>query len=385
MSKVKLYFHTGSTNHGCEAIVRGTINILNQDVDLFSFAAEEDLEYGVDKICNVYHDDVVKVSKKSVSYVLSAIQIKLFQKTTLHTKSIHQKFFNQIKKNDICLSIGGDNYTYAGTDILADYNRILKAKKAKTILWGCSIDEKLIPKLKPDLNNYNLIIARESMTYNALKKNGIKAVIKLCPDPAFQLKSTKIELPKIYHSSEVIGLNLSPLIYKYGDQEIILNNVHTLINFIITNTNFNIALIPHVVRKSSNDLEVLNTIKNNYKEESRIQILGDNNCSILKYCIANCKFFVGARTHSTIAAYSSKVPALAMGYSMKAKGIAKDIFGTYKNYVLPVQQYESNNELLNGFLWLLENEKNIRAHYEEMMDDYKKNSKNGLKFLKQLL
>ena len=53
----------------------------------------------------------------------------------------------------------------------------------------------------------------------------------------------------------------------------------------------------------------------------------------LKGFIARCRFFVGARTHATIAAYSSCIPTFSVGYSIKAKGIAQDIFGTYKNYV----------------------------------------------------
>ena len=47
--------------------------------------------------------------------------------------------------------------------------------------------------------------------------------------------------------------------------------------------------------------------------------------------------FIGARTHATIAAYSSCVPTLVVGYSIKARGIAKDLFGTDEGYVLPVQ------------------------------------------------
>ena len=46
-----------------------------------------------------------------------------------------------------------------------------------------------------------------------------------------------------------------------------------------------------------------------------------------KWIISKMKFFAGARTHSTIAALSSYVPTLSFAYSIKAKGINKDIFG----------------------------------------------------------
>lgn len=80
--------------------------------------------------------------------------------------------------------------------------------------------------------------------------------------------------------------------------------------------------------------------------------------------------FIGARTHATIAAYSSCVPTLVLGYSVKSRGIAKDLFGTDKNYVISVQGMKDTNLLSEGFLWLLENEKSIKSHLHSMMPDY---------------
>ena len=79
---------------------------------------------------------------------------------------------------------------------------------------------------------------------------------------------------------------------------------------------------------------------------------------------------IADRTHASIAAYSTCVPTLVVGYSVKAKGIAKDIFGTYDNYVLPVQQLSSPHELMKGFEWLMKNEDSIRRHLEEFMPGY---------------
>lgn len=47
--------------------------------------------------------------------------------------------------------------------------------------------------------------------------------------------------------------------------------------------------------------------------------------------------FIGVRIYVTIAAYSTEVPTLVLGYSVKSRGIAKDIFGSEENYVIPVQ------------------------------------------------
>ena len=51
-------------------------------------------------------------------------------------------------------------------------------------------------------------------------------------------------------------------------------------------------------------------------------MIQDDNCMVIKGYISRCELFIGARTHATIAAYSTGVPTLVLGYSVKARGIA---------------------------------------------------------------
>ena len=103
--------------------------------------------------------------------------------------------------------------------------------------------------------------------------------------------------------------------------------------------------------------------------------LGDCGCEELKGYIGRCRFFIGARTHATIAAYSSLVPTLVVGYSVKAKGIAKDLFGTYERYVEPVQNLETEEQLLAAFQWLYREEENIKKKLTEVMPEYVKQAR----------
>ena len=52
MGDIVFYSHSGSGNHGCEAIVRGTEKILGNiaDMTLLSQAEEEEYKYGINKI-----------------------------------------------------------------------------------------------------------------------------------------------------------------------------------------------------------------------------------------------------------------------------------------------------------------------------------------------
>jgi len=93
---------------------------------------------------------------------------------------------------------------------------------------------------------------------------------------------------------------------------------------------------------------------------------------------------VGARTHSTIAAYSTCVPTIVLGYSIKSRGIALDLFGTTENYVLPVQELKQG-ELRDAFVWMQEKEEEIRQHLNDIMPAYKEKAAAVGKELKEIL
>ena len=114
-------------------------------------------------------------------------------------------------------------------------------------------------------------------------------------------------------------------------------------------------------------------------------MIDDCNCMELKGYIARCRMFIGARTHATIAAYSTCVPTLVLGYSVKSKGIAKDLFGTDEHYVLPVKGLRCDTALADGFKWLLMNEDQIRDHLKTCMPEYVNNAYRVVSSLNRLI
>ena len=131
-----------------------------------------------------------------------------------------------------------------------------------------------------------------------------------------------------------------------------------------------VALIPHVVWGHNDDRKPLQQLYDKFKNTGRVVMGEDHNAEELKGYIARCRFMVVARTHASIAAYSTKVPTLVVGYSVKARGIAKDIFGTEEHYVIPVQSLKTETDLLEGFQWQVEHEKEIKQHYATIMPEY---------------
>ena len=109
---IHLYFHGGSGNHGCEAIVRSTLGILGQDTVLHTSNIASDRAYGLDQVTALKEDVPQPLPRRSVQYLLFALHHKLTGSDYLYTRFAHDAFFSGIHKGDVCMSIGGDNYCY---------------------------------------------------------------------------------------------------------------------------------------------------------------------------------------------------------------------------------------------------------------------------------
>ncbi len=386
---ISLYYHAGSKNHGCEAIVRSTLKILkNCDVNIFSFRPEEDNFFKIPAtVLPLINENANKKNARiTIKQLITSILQKYFPKYVLvfltrlrrrvagvnYDKNMYSLLLND--RSEKMISIGGDNYCYEEMiNLLYFLNKSLCDIGKKTVLLGCSIEPKIIKNNKNDLLAYSLIVARESLTYNGLLENNINKNTHLIPDPAFLLDAIiPSDLPKEYIIGHTVGINISPMVQKLEKaQDITYKNIIKLINNILSDTDMNIALIPHVVRDGDNDKNPLENLYKKFKDTGRVCFFGqDYNCMQIKGIISKCRFLVAARTHATIAGYSSQVPTLAIGYSIKSKGIAKDIFGSYDDYVVPVQNLKKEDDVLNLFKKLMFKEKEIRQHYKQFMPGY---------------
>lgn len=386
--KYFLYEHDGCGNHGCEALVRSTIELLNRprsEIVLVSARPEEDALYGVDSLCDIIGRDATRpLNRKSIEFFRAYYYLKI-KKNYFPIEYYTSTLAGELKRGDVALSIGGDTYCYGNYwQVLKDHRKYLYAG-AKTVYWGCSIDPELLENrdIREDIRSFDLITARESISYAALKKINPNTVLTI--DSAFLLKEQMRPLPKSFQNNDFVGMNISPLIEEKEEVPgIALGNYRHLIRTILNETDMSILLVPHVVWKAVDDRLVLKKLYDDFKETGRVLMVKDCGCEELKGYISRCRFFVGARTHATIAAYSTAVPTLVVGYSTKAKGIAKDLFGNWNDYVLPVQDIRTIDELTKRFWWIYEHEEKIREHLQNIMPEYKKRISIGLDALKKL-
>lgn len=350
--RIILYGNGSAGNHGCEAIVRGTVEVLgcNNKYLIQSDTPAEDIQYGLSELAEI----TSAVSKRAydLNFLLAYAKLKL----TGNYVNMDGLYYlpgirSQHGKTDIALSVGGDNYCYGGTGIYAYLNRAYQKQGIKTVLWGCSIEPNVVNQkdVAKDLARYNLIVTRESITYEAVRQ--VQQNTILAPDPAFFMKAQPCETDERLMHGNVIGINISPMIVSNETKNgIAYENYKNLIHYILKETDAKVALIPHVVWERNDDQKVLRQLYDDFDHDERLVLVKDHSAPELKYIISKCDFFVGARTHATIAAYSSCVPTLVVGYSVKARGIARDLFGTEDGYVLPVQGLTESSDLLNRFI-----------------------------------
>lgn len=367
-----LFYGNGSCgNHGCEAIVRGTIQLLgNASYTVLSENISDDVRYGLGNISEVI--SAKEERRRNISFFKAYAKMKLTGNYTDMDGLYYMPVIRRLSRHaDVALSVGGDNYCYGNTAIYGYLNAAYQKNHIKTVLWGCSIEPDVVaePSVSEDLRHYTLVAARESITYEAVKAAGAN-VIQI-PDPAFHMRAEICETDECFLKSDVIGINISPhIIVSEGHCGAAYANYKALIQYILDTTDASIALIPHVVWASNDDRIPLKQLYDEFDQDPRLILVEDHTAPELKYIISKCSFFVGARTHATIAAYSTGVPTLVVGYSVKARGIARDLFGTENGYVLPVQQLKESNELTQAFIRLYEKRDAIRAHLDERLPGY---------------
>lgn len=384
-NKVVLYAHAGSGNHGCEALANTICKLVQKPVRLVTNSVKEDETYSLQGMCEIVPEKNIRKNK------LIHILYYGWRLLTKDKESFLRYRFRNVLGRNSCkwnISIGGDNYCY---DIMVKdlilANSMFHKNGGRTILLGCSVEPELLEQeeIIKDMKRYEAVFARESITYEALEQVGIKNLY-LYPDSAFILDTKKLPLPDGFQEDNTVGINISPMIVDNETKKgITLKNYRSLVQYILEHTDMSVALIPHVVWERNNDKKTIDELYQLFKDEKRVVKIEDCSCEELKGYIARCRYFIGARTHATIAAYSSKVPTLVVGYSVKAKGIARDLFGTYENYVVPVQFLEEEGQLIEAFQWLHKNEEEIRKQLKKVIPIYAERLKEAGEKLQKIM
>lgn len=373
--KILLYGVGTFKNRGVEAIINSTLKEI--DLNKFEVAmASHDYDYNrklykqTKHIKHYYKSDELTEKEKQEEEKFKKIKFDYHNFEKLYQKDV----IKEIENSDICISVGGDNYCYPHCTWLYTLDEYAHKLGKKTVLWGASLfDEITDDELINDLNNFDILVIRESLSYNAIRKFVPQERIIYAPDPAFSMQPKTVKLNSWYKGRKIVAINVSPLTIQNEIQE---KSIYDLIDYLLQETKYSILLLPHVTTDDCNDLDILKKIKENYSKEERVYLEQENyNCNELKHIISQCNILIAARTHASIAAYSTCVPTLVIGYSVKSRGIAKDIFDNYDNYVISKDDLNSEN-LKEKFIYIEKNKQRIKKHLEEVIPSIKEKSAN---------
>ena len=358
MKNVLLIGIGGVYNYGCEAIVRGTIEILrNVDPAIkISYASYN------------YEDDVQR---------LADCDLKILQRKRLgrwNPKNIIRKLLtfvgisftmpydstDWLNEYDTVFSIGGDLYTLTsigGCNIsLPLFLEKCQAKGTKYVLWGASVGKfeqnlKALNFFKKHLKSVDLIVAREIVTVNYLNSLGIKQNVVFAPDPAYFVKCPSLS-SEGKSESITVGINLSPLsaLYHYDSLETAVKKQAEAICGLVEELHCKLLFIPHVLSTSlnDNDLCYLEQIASRVKNagHSVTMVSSDPGFIGLKSDLARCNFVIAARMHCAINAITMNVPTIFLSYSEKAKGMAEYVYGT-SHGVFSLIEFEDYHKIAN--------------------------------------
>lgn len=334
MKQYLLYGHGGAYNHGAEAIIRSTVPILREQggkVLLSTHFPEQDREFGLDALVDeLIPADLSLLPEEKAAAALS-------RKKELACR-MYRDALNRIDAETVCLAVGGDNYCYPNWHRQSIFHETAKECGAKSILWGCSIEPDMIDEtMEAVLRTHDHIYARESLTQTALAERGLRNVT-LRPDPAFGLQPEETELPEGFVSGSTAAINLSPLMLRRckGAPEAFDETARLLLDMFDA-----LLLMPHVTMPADDDREALEALAARLPEAQRqrlCRIPDSLNAAQRKFLISKCEMLVCCRTHASIAGYSSGVPTLVAGYSVKSMGIGRDL--GMEDYVLPIERID---------------------------------------------
>jgi polysaccharide pyruvyl transferase WcaK-like protein len=412
MKRMKFYFagHTHFGNRGCEALIRSTVQLLREEfgeiealvpsADAARDAAQwpDHANYGVRFVPAPGFPDVLRWWHRAIR-VLPALKKFWIPRLTASRAAT-----SPIDECDAIILTGGDVITLDyGLPSLIWNVRLVEPwidKGKPALLWGASVgpfkaDPVMERFMAGFLRKLSAITVRETISRDYLAGIGVRDNVTLVTDPAFNLKPEPCDLTfwPVDPGKGVLGFNVSPLIQKFRPQgenpDLLKGEIVGFLREVIDSQGFSVLLIPHV---DPLDGSTFNSDSNYMRDifeqlgdrASKVgMVVGSLNAAELKYVLSQVTYFIGARTHATIGAISSSVPTLSIAYSVKAKGLNRDLFET--DELVVDTPTVSHRTLKDAFEMLMRKEGAIRGRLAEVLPAWKEAGGRPARLLKSML
>lgn len=309
-----------------------------------------------------------------------------------------------IGRADLVLSIGGDNYSLDyGVASLAYFVAVAEMALARgkpVALWGASVGPfSRMPAVErhmaAHLRRLAFVSVRESRSVAYLAGIGVRDNVVPVVDTAFLMQPQFVDVSSFWPAASgagTVGLNISWLIEHVrrsrGLTADVVQEASEFVRRVMMETDLAVLLLPHVApldgaELNSDDMvnkRIFERIPLDYRHRIGYVPPGFN-AAQLKFVVSQCRFLLAARTHATIAAFSTGVPTISIAYSVKAEGINEDLFGDTR-LVLPTHEVSAET-LYAGLLRLLAEEGPLREHYRARLAGWRESAMAGARRLLQ--
>jgi len=328
-------------NRGCVALAITAMSIIDK---IFCEAGEEYKLYLTDSgitdkgVCQYKADGLQPLNFTSCGHF--PLGTKSLVKNVIRNKNIGTKPFRDA---DFILDIGqgdsfADIYGKGRFDFIDDIHRAARLLNKPYCLLPQTIgpfkDNKIRQQAVKSIEKATLVMTRDKQSLEYVREIvPVQKNVREYIDVAFYMPYKKMDFSKDFVH---VGLNISSLLWHGGytqDNQFGLKDnyqqiVRSLIDYFLSLPNVMLHLIAHVVhaeRHIENDYAVNYDLWMEYGRNQRLVLapLALTPIDVKDY-VAGMDFFMGARMHATIGAFSAGVPVVPMAYSRKFNGLFID-------------------------------------------------------------
>lgn len=353
-------------NRGCVALSYTSIYLIDKvlseaGIQYNLYSSDSGQVKAGNYVLNVAGKDVPYMAIRHILGIGAKGKVKTIIKRLINYKNISGTI-GIYKSSDYILDIGqGDSFAdiygknrFDGINLI--HREAMKLHKPYCLLpqtIGPFKDEAIKSEAVRAISNANVVMARDKRSFDYTKQIApLQKNLKEYIDVAFFLPFKRMSFDKEFVH---VGLNISALLWHGGytrDNQFGLKGdyqkcVRSIIDYFLAIPNVIVHLIPHVVvgeRDIENDYEVSFDLQKEYNQQRIVLAPFFLSPVDAKDYISGMDFFMGARMHSTIAAFSSGVPVIPMAYSRKFNGLFIDTLSY--NHMADLKT-DTSNEVLD--------------------------------------
>lgn len=380
VKKIVLYGYDAERNFGYPSLIHGAIALIRDICPNCEIVYVQRK-----KITKAMEDDLgikcLTIAKNSTSRLLLALILAKFG----IVGSDYKKLYDHIAQSDVvmdlngicfCSQLRGKNLHFPRNllSVITTFPCAYLAKNLGKLSVKCPASYGPIIK-KDDViaaryatrKLFDVIYAREMESKKQLNKYASHMNISVVPDLANMMPYVKVK----NITAKSVGISVSHQIIKqWKADEQYIKCMTSLIEHIIMKHGLKVVLIPneYPCNKAYNDISVAYEIKRILHDNSNVEILDVENMqsSAVKNVIASCDIIVASRYHSCVAALSSGVPTLVVGWHYKYYELL-ELYQQQK-WILSEENC-SSAELIHMFDKLFGQKETIRTDIEKCVSE----------------